>query len=139
MVLSPSSVSQMLSSPGGSTIEEIFAPNDIMNSPLDDLIREVSVSPTEELLDPKTTIVTVSSANPVTKTTKTTKTSNETSKKRTKKDINPSKKKKTTHADNVQTLKPLPSSVPYVIKVEPMGDDPPVISIPDMDFIDPEV
>jgi len=130
----------MLSSPGGSTIEEIFAPNDIiMNSPLDDLIREVSVSPTEELLNPKTTIVTVSSTNPVTKTTKATKTSNKTSKKRTKKDINPSKKKKTTLADNVQTVQPLPSSVPYVIKVEPMGDDPPVISIPDMDFIEPEV
>jgi len=129
----------MLTSPGGSTIEEIFAPNDIiLNSPLDDLIREVSVSPTEELLEPKTTIVTVSSSNPETKTTTTSnKTSN--SKKRTKKDINPAKKKKTTLADNVQTLKPLPSSAPYIIKVEPMGNDPPVISIPDMDFIEPEV
>lgn len=129
----------MLSSPGGSTIEEIFAPNDIiLNSPLDDLIREVSVSPTEELSEPKTTIVTVSSPNPVTKTTTTSnKTSN--SKKRTKKDINPTKKKKTTLTDNVQTLKPVPSSVPYIIKVEPMGNDPPVISIPDMDFIEPEV
>lgn len=134
MVLSPSSVSQMLSSPGGSTVEEIFAPNEIiMNSPLDDLIREVSVSPTEELLEPKTTIVTVPSSNPETKT------SNKTSKKRTKKDINPSKKRKTTVVDNVQNLKPISSAVPYTIKVEPMGDDPPVISIPDMDFVEPEV
>lgn len=136
MVLSPSSVSQMLSSPGGSTVEEIFAPNEIMNSPLDDLIREVSVSPTEELLEAKTTIVTVPSSNPETKTTKT---SNKTSKKRTKKDINSSKKRKTTIVDNVQNLKPTSSAVPYVIKVEPMGDDPPVISIPDMDFVEPEV
>lgn len=139
VVLSPSSVSQMLSSPGGSTVEEIFAPNEIiMNSPLDDLIREVSVSPTEELLEPKTTIVTVSSPNPVTKTTKT---SNKTSKKRTKKDTNPLKKKKTTLADNihVQTQKSMTPAAPYIIKVEPMGDDPPVISIPDMDFIEPEV
>jgi len=124
----------MLSSPGGSTVEEIFAPNEIiMNSPLDDLIREVSVSPTEELLEPKTTIVTVPSSNPETKT------SNKTSKKRTKKDINPSKKRKTTVVDNVQNLKPISSAVPYTIKVEPMGDDPPVISIPDMDFVEPEV
>ncbi|XP_029343951.1 heat shock factor protein isoform X3 [Acyrthosiphon pisum] len=140
VVLSPSSVSQMLSSPGGSTIEEIFAPNDIiLNSPLDDLIREVSVSPTEELSEPKTTIVTVSPPNTVTKTTTTSnKTSN--SKKRTKKDIiKPLKKKKTTLVDNVETLKPVHSSVPYIIKVEPMGNDPPVISIPDMDFIEPEV
>lgn len=42
MVLSPSSVSQMLSSPGGSTVEEVFAPNEIiMNSPLDDLIDHI--------------------------------------------------------------------------------------------------
>ncbi|KAL4119303.1 hypothetical protein QTP88_012128 [Uroleucon formosanum] len=137
VVLSPSSVSQMLSSPGGSTVEEIFAPNDIMlSSPLEDLIREVSVSPTEELLEPKTTIVTVSSPNPVTQTSKT---SNKPSKKRTKKDINFTKKKKTTLVDNVQTQQHVPSSVPYIIKVEPMGDDPPVISIPDMDFTDPEV
>jgi len=127
----------MLSSPGGSTFEEIFAPNEIiMNTPLDDLIREVSVSPTEELLEPKTTIVTVPPPNPVTKTTKS---SNKTSKKRTKKDNNPSKKKKTTLADNVQTLKPVPPAAQYVIKVEPMGNDPPVISIPDMDFVEPEV
>ncbi|KAE9542978.1 hypothetical protein AGLY_002889 [Aphis glycines] len=137
VVLSPSSVSQMLSSPGGSTVEEIFAPNEIiMNSPLDDLIREVSVSPTEELLEPKTTIVTVPSSNPETKINKT---SNKTSKKRTKKDINPSKKRKTTIVDNVQDLKSTSSAVPYVIKVEPMGDDPPVISIPDIDFVEPEV
>ncbi|XP_022174109.1 heat shock factor protein isoform X2 [Myzus persicae] len=137
VVLSPSSVSQMLSSPGGSTVEEIFAPNEIiMNSPLDDLIREVSVSPTEELLEPKTTIVTVSSPNKVTKTTQS---SNKTSKKRTKKDINPPKKKKATLADNVQTPKPVPPATPYIIKVEPMGNDPPVISIPDMDFVEPEV
>lgn len=127
----------MLSSPGGSTVEEIFAPNEIiMNSPLDDLIREVSVSPTEELLEPKTTIVTVPSSNPETKINKT---SNKTSKKRTKKDINPSKKRKTTIVDNVQDLKSTSSAVPYVIKVEPMGDDPPVISIPDIDFVEPEV
>lgn len=127
----------MLSSPGGSTVEEIFAPNDIMlSSPLEDLIREVSVSPTEELLEPKTTIVTVSSPNPVTQTSKT---SNKPSKKRTKKDINFTKNKKTTLVDNVQTQQHVPSSVPYIIKVEPMGDDPPVISIPDMDFTDPEV
>jgi len=126
----------MLSSPGGSTIEEIFAPNEIiMTSPLDDLIREVSVSPTEELLEPKT-VVTVSSSNPVTKTTIT---SNKISKKRTKKDTNPLKKKKTTLADNVQPPKPKSPAIPYVIKVEPMGNDPPVISIPDMDFIEPEV
>uniref|UniRef100_A0A2S2NDS1 Heat shock factor protein n=2 Tax=Schizaphis graminum TaxID=13262 RepID=A0A2S2NDS1_SCHGA len=137
VVLSPSSVSQMLSSPGGSTVEEIFAPNEIiMNSPLDDLIREVSVSPTEELFEPKTTIVTVPSSNPITKTNKTTK---KISKKRTKTDINPSKKKKINIADNVQNQEPTPSAVPYIIKVEPMGDDPPVISIPDMDFIEPEV
>lgn len=134
VVLSPSSVSQMLSSPGGSTVEEIFAPNEIiMNSPLDDLIREVSVSPTEELLEPKTTIVTVPSSNPESKIC------NKTSKKRTKKDINPSKKRKTTIVDNVQNLKPISSAIPYIIKVEPMGDDPPVISIPDMDFVEPEV
>ncbi|XP_060851352.1 heat shock factor protein isoform X2 [Rhopalosiphum padi] len=137
VVLSPSSVSQMLSSPGGSTVEEVFAPNEIiMNSPLDDLIREVSVSPTEELFEPKTTIVTVPSFNPVTKINKT---SNKISKKRTKKDINPSKKKKINIADNVQNQEPTPSAVPYIIKVEPMGDDPPVISIPDMDFVEPEV
>ncbi|KAL5237230.1 hypothetical protein ACI65C_004640 [Semiaphis heraclei] len=141
VVLSPSSVSQMLSSPGGSTIEEIFAPNEItMNSPLDDLIREVSVSPTEELLEPKTTVVTVSSSNPVTTRTATkTTTSNKASKKRTKKDTNPLKKKKKTLPDSVQTSKPTSSAVPYVIKVEPMGNDPPVISIPDIDFVEPEV
>lgn len=124
----------MLSSPG-SSIDEMFAPNEIiLNSPFDDLIREVSVSPTEELLG--STSTTVTSPNPVKKTTTT---SNKKSRKRTKKNITPSKKKKTTFANNVQNLKPVPTAEPYIIKVEPMGNDPPVISIPDMDFLEPEV
>lgn len=129
-VLSPSSVSQMLSSPSSSVIEEVFAPNEVfINSPLDDLIREVSVSPTEELLKPTLTVNSEKS-----------KVTNNKFTKRTKKDINQSsKKKKQVVTNNVYKLKPVSSSIPYTIKVEPSGDDPPVISIPDMDFLEPEV
>lgn len=136
VVLSPSSVSQMLCSPGGSTIEEVFAPHDIMNSPLDDLIREVSVSPTEELLGPESTTITVPSLNPVEKITKKT---NNLSKKKAKKDINPTMKKKPMLIQNDNEVKKSKHSMPYIIKVEPTeNDDPPVISIPDVDFIEPE-
>ncbi|VVC26978.1 Hypothetical protein CINCED_3A002784 [Cinara cedri] len=135
IVLSPRSVSQMLISPDGSTVEEIFTPNDIMiDSPLNDLIREVSVSPTEELLETKPIVVTVSPPDSnlkseTTKTPKTTKSNNNLSKKRAKKDINPTKKKKT-----------VSSATPYTIKVESSANnDPPVISIPEMDFLDSEV
>lgn len=134
VVLSPSSVSQMLCSPDGSTIEEVIAPHEfIMNSPLDDLIREVSVSPTEELLGPESTMITVPLPNTVKETTK-----NTLSKKKAKKDINPTMKKKTMFNKNVDKVKPI-HSMPYTIKLEPTENDPPVISIPDMDFIEPEV
>lgn len=120
----------MLCSPDGSTIEEVFAPHEIiMNSPLDDLIREVSVSPTEELLGPESTMNTITLPNTVKETTKNT---NNLSKKKAKKDINPTMKKKAMLIKNVD-------SMPYTIKVEPTENDPPVISIPDMDFIEPEV
>lgn len=123
----------MLSSPSSSTIEEIFAPNEIIiNSPLDELIREVSVSPTEELLAPEPNVVTISSSNPIKKTTNLLK-------KKTNEDINPTKKKKPMINYSVNKPKNLPSGVPYIIKMEPMEDDPPVISIPEMDFIEPEV
>lgn len=135
VVLSPSSVSQMLSSPCDSIVEEIFAPNEIgMNSPLDELIREVSVSPTEELLRQNSSRVNVSSYNPAMETSK--PTSNEP-KKRQKKDINPTKKKKKLVNNNHKSKS---STMPYVIKIEPTrDDDPPVISIPDVDFIEPNV
>lgn len=129
IVLSPSSVSQMLINPDGSTVEEIFAPNEIMiDSPLDDLIREVSVSPTEELLETQPIMVTVCPPN---SNLKKTKSNSKPSKKRTKKDINKKPTKKIKSEDPV---------LPYIIKVEPSGDDdPPVISIPEMDFLEPEV
>jgi len=126
----------MLSSPGGSTVEEIFAPNEIpMNSPLDQLIREVSVSPIEELLDQNSTMATVLSSNNEMEFTKQTKKSN---KKKAKTDINPKRKKKSTVVD-VDKLKPVSKSLPLIIKVEPSENDPPVISIPEMDFDEPEV
>lgn len=117
----------MLVNPDGSTVEEIFAPNEIMiDSPLNDLIREVSVSPTEELLETKPIMVTVCPPN---SNLKTTKSNSNLTKKRTKKVNNPTKKKKLVHP-----------TIPYTIKVEPSGDDdPPVISIPEMDFLKPEV
>lgn len=121
----------MLSSPSGSIIEEVFAPNEVfINSPLDDLIREVSVSPTEELSTPTLTVDTEKS-----------KVTNNKSTKRTKADINQSskKKKQVLVNSNVYKLKHEPHSVPYTIKVEPSGDDPPVISIPDTDFFEPEM
>lgn len=137
VVLSPSSVSQMLSSPGCSTVEEIFVPNEIvMNSPLDKLIREVSVSPTEELLEPNSTVETVLLSNPAMELNKQT---NNLKKKKAITDINPSKKKKQMFNKDVFQLKSAPQSVPFLIKVEPKENDPPVISIPEMDFIDPEV
>lgn len=125
----------MLSSPGCSTVEEIFVPNEIvMNSPLDELIREVSVSPTEELLEPNSTIETVFSSNPEMELNEKTK------KKKAKTDINPSKKKKQMYNKDVFKLKSMPqSAVPFLIKVEPKENDPPVISIPEMDFIEPEL
>lgn len=127
----------MLSSPGCSAVEEIFVPNEIvMNSPLDELIREVSVSPTEELLEPNSTIETVLSPNPVMELNEQT---NNLKKKKGKTDINPSKKKKQIFNKDVYQLKSVPQSVPFLIKVEPTENDPPVISIPEMDFIDPEV
>lgn len=139
VVLSPYNVSQMLGSPGGSIVEEIFAPNEIpINSPLDQLIREVSVSPIEELLDSNSTRATVSLSNNEMESTKQTKKSN---KKNAKTDINPKRKKKSTLVD-VDKLKPVPKSVPYtpyIIKMESSENDPPVISIPEMDFDVPEV
>lgn len=135
VVLSPSSVSQMLSSPSESRVEEIFAPNEVVvNSPLDELIREVSVSPTEELSEPKSTMLNVSLLNPVLESTQVLN----QPKKRTKKDINPTVKKKPLVIDNVNKLKPVSSTRPYVIKIEPAGDDPPVISIPEMNFLESE-
>lgn len=130
----------MFNSPSGSIIEDIFPSNEIvMNSPLDELIREVSVSPTEELLEPQSDIVTVSSLNPEVETAELI---NNLSIKRGKKDINPTKKKmKIIPVDkNVNQFKPKFSAKPYVIKVEPSsGDDPPVISIPEMDLTEPEL
>lgn len=124
----------MLKSPDESTIEEVFAPNEIiMNSPFEELIREVSISPTEELLEPNLT--TDSSSDQKLKTTKQT---SDAPKKRTRKDNYPKKKQKLTLADNVHKFKPINSSIPY-IKIEPQGKDPPVISIPDMDIVEPEV
>ncbi|XP_025408332.1 heat shock factor protein isoform X2 [Sipha flava] len=134
VVLSPSSVSQMLKSPDDSTVEEVFAPNEIiMNSPFEELIREVSISPTEELLKPNLT--TDSSKDQKLKITKQT---NYAPKKRTRKDNYPKKKQKFTLVDNGDNLKPINSPLSY-IKIEPQEKDLPVISIPDMDIIEPEV
>lgn len=139
MVLSPSSASQMFNSPSSSTIEDIFPSNEIIiNSPLDDLIREVSVSPTEELLEPKSTIVTVSSSKPKNETHELIKNLNT---KRSKKDINPTKKKTKSKLDdeNIYQFKPVTSAKPYIIKIKPSGNDPPVISIPDIDLNEPKL
>jgi len=127
----------MLHSPSNSTVEEMFAPYEITtDSPLDDLIREVSVSPTEELLEPEPTVITDSSSNLFKETPIQ---PNNPSKRRSNNDINPTIKKKSIPIVNVHQLKPESSTMPYIIKVEPSGDDPPVISIPDLDFIEPEV
>lgn len=127
----------MLHSPSNSTVEEQFTPYEIVtNSPLDDLIREVSVSPTEELLEKKTkTIIDNSSLNLLKKSTKQT---NNQCKRKAKNNINPSKKKKSISFENVQKLKPK-SNITQYIKMEPFEDDLPVISIPDTDFVEPEV
>lgn len=119
----------MLINSDGSTVEDIFAPNEIMiDSPLDDLIREVSVSPTEELLETQPIMVTV---RPPNSKLKKTKSNSKPSKKRT---------KKNTNKKPIKKIKPENPVTPYTIKVEPSGDDdPPVISIPEMDFIEPEV
>ncbi|XP_050422059.1 heat shock factor protein isoform X2 [Adelges cooleyi] len=136
MVLSPSNMSQMLSSPCSSTAEEVFAPNEItISSPLDDLIREVSVSPTEELLEPKSAFVPIVPAKPAAL-----KPANETLKapgKRTKQ--NTTAKKKTNKFNDSNSFDIGSSVKPYIIKVEPKGNDPPVISIPEMSFEEPEV
>lgn len=136
IVLSPSSVSQMLSSPGDSIVEEIFAPNEVViNSPLDELIREVSISPTEELIKPNSTMVNVSSSNLATETSNSV---GDKSKKRVKKDVNLTKKKKRMLVNNNNKSKS--SNTPFIIKMEPSGNnDPPVISIPDMDIPEPDV
>lgn len=127
----------MLHSPRNSTVEEIFAPYEIVtDSPLDDLIREVSVSPTEELLAPESIIISDSSSDLFKKSTKET---NNLSKRKAKKDINPTKKLKSMPINNVNKLKPVSRTMPCIIKTEPSENDPPVISIPDMDFIEPEV
>lgn len=123
----------MLKSPSSSTIEEIFAPNEIViNSPLDELIREVSVSPTEELLASEPNVVTIPSSNQIKK-------SNNLPKKKANEDINPAKKKKPMINYSVSKSKNVSSGVPFIIKMEPMENDPPVISIPEMDFLEPEV
>lgn len=126
----------MLKSPDNSTVEEVFTSNEIiMNSPFEELIREVSISPTEELLEPKLT--SNSSSDHKQKTTKHT---TDASKKRIMKDNYPSKKQKLNIlTDKVHNLKPTSSSVPYIIKIEPQEKDLPVISIPDMDIVEPEV
>lgn len=132
----------MLSSPADSVVEEIFAPNEVvMNSPLDELIREVSISPTEELISPKSTMVNVSSSNPAPETNNPI---NDKAKKRVKKDVSLTKKKKRVMVNNNHKSKI--SNMPYcnissnIIKTEPTdNDDPPVISIPDMDMIEPHV
>lgn len=134
VVLSPSSVSQMLKSPQSSRVEEVFDPNEIiMNSPFEELIREVSISPTEELVESNLTTGLLSDQKSMT-----TQHTNNASKKRSRKDNLPRKKQKLILADKVHSLKPM-TSVPYVVKIEPQGKDPPVISIPDMDIIEPEV
>lgn len=132
----------MLSSPADSVVEEIFAPNEVvMNSPLDKLIREVSISPTEELITPKSNVINVSSSNLAMETSNSI---NYKSKKRVKKDVSLAKKKKQMLVNNNHKSKS--SNIPYcnissdIIKMEPTeDDDPPVISIPDMDMLEPHV
>lgn len=126
VVLSPSSVSQMLNSPSASKVEEVFASNEaVLNSPLDELIREVSVSPTEELSVPKSIIDSATSSYPITE-------SFNVPKKRTKKENNSTVIKKPKFVDNVSKFKSMPVKKPLIIKIDPDGDDPPVISIPEV-------
>lgn len=137
----------MFNSPSDSVVEDIFPstvddnfPSNeiIINSPLDELIREVSVSPTEELLESQPNTVDSSSLNPDMDQAKLI---DNLCIKRGKQDNNPTKKKMKImpSEQNVNKFKPKSSTKPYIIKVESSENDLPVISIPEMDFTEPEL
>ncbi|XP_050541657.1 heat shock factor protein isoform X2 [Daktulosphaira vitifoliae] len=134
VVLSPSSVSQILSSPRSSIAEEVLLPNEVIaNSPLDDLIREVSVSPTDDLLEPKSTFIPISSSTSIPDTAPLFNSSG----KRTKHDS--SIKKKPHISNETKSFKVESLRNPYIVNVETDGNNPPVISIPDTEVLDPGV